>query len=169
MKKAIIIGCPGSGKSTFARALHEITRLPLVHLDLLFWNADHTSVSREIFCERLDAAMQQEGWIIDGNFSFTMERRMIACDTVFFLDYPVEVCLDGVKSRRGKVRPDIPWIETGNDPDYGEFLEFIKNFETDRRPQVLDLLEKYSDRTIYHFTSRDQAQDYLNQMKIREE
>lgn len=169
MKKAIIIGCPGSGKSTFARALHEITHLPLVHLDLLFWNADHTNVSREIFCERLEAAMQRDGWIIDGNFSFTMEKRMVACDTVFFLDYPVDVCLDGVKSRRGQARPDLPWIETGNDSDYEEFLTFIQNFGTDRRPQVMDLLEKYSDKTIHHFTSRQQAQEYLGKTKIREE
>lgn len=166
MKKAIIIGCPGSGKSTFARALHEITQLPLVHLDLLFWNADKTTVTREAFMEKLDAAMRQEGWIIDGNFSFTMEKRMIACDTVFFLDYPVELCLDGVRSRRGKERPDLPWIEVADDE---KFLRFIKNFGADCRPQVMDLLEKYSDKTICHFTSRQQAQEYLDQIKIREE
>ena len=161
MKRAIIIGCPGSGKSTFARALHEVTQLPLVHLDLLFWNADKTTVTREVFAERLDAAIRQEGWIMDGNFSNTMEKRMAACDTVFFLDYPTEVCLEGVKNRRGQARPDLPWIETGDDPDYEEFLAFIKNFETDRRPQIMDLLKKYSDKTIYHFTSREQAQEYL--------
>ena len=169
MKKVIIIGCPGSGKSTFARALYEVTQLPVVHLDLLFWNADKTTVTREVFGERLDAAMRQDGWIMDGNFSNTMEKRMAACDTVFFLDYPSGVCLDGVRQRRGKVRPDMPWIETGDDAEHEEFLSFIKNFEKDRRPQVMNLLEKYSDRTIYHFTSREQAQQYLNKMKIREE
>ena len=34
MNKVIVIGCPGSGKSTFSRALHELTDLPLYHLDL---------------------------------------------------------------------------------------------------------------------------------------
>ena len=165
MKRAIIVGCPGSGKSTFARALHEITHLPLVHLDLLFWNEDKTSVTREVFVERLDAAMQQDRWIIDGNFSFTMEKRMAVCDTVFFLDYPAEICLDGVRSRRGQPRPDLPWIETGDTPDYDEFLTFIRNFETDRRPQILSLLEKYSDKDIFHFTSREQAQDYLDKIR----
>ncbi len=169
MKRIIIIGCPGSGKSTFARALHEVTHLPLVHLDLLFWNADHTSVPREAFLERLEAAMQNECWIIDGNFSFTMEKRMAACDTVFFLDYSAEVCLDGVTSRCGKHRPDLPWIETGNDPDYEEFLAFIRNYEQDRRPQVMSLLEKYSEKKIHHFTSREQAQQYLDKTRIREE
>ena len=169
MTRVLIIGCPGSGKSTFARALQEITQLPLVHLDMLFWNADRSTVSREVFWERLDAVLQKEQWIIDGNYSNTMERRMKACDTVFFLDYPMEVCLDGVKSRRGQTRPDLPWIETGNDPDYEEFLEFIKNFATDRRPQLLRLLEQYSEKTIYHFTSREQAQEYLDERNIMRE
>ena len=165
MKRAIIIGCPGSGKSTFARALHDATGIPVVHLDLLFWNADKTSVTREVFAQRLDEAMQQERWIMDGNFGFTMEKRMAACDTVFFLDYPAEVCLDGVKSRRGQPRPDMPWIETGDTPDYDEFLAYIRNFAMDRRPQILRLMEQYSDKTIYHFTSREQAQDYLENIR----
>ena len=165
MKRVLIIGCPGSGKSTFARALREITQLPLVHLDMLFWNADRSTVPREIFLERLQAVLQQEQWIIDGNYSNTMEQRMRVCDTVFFLDYPMEVCLDGVKSRRGQARPDLPWIETGNDPDYGEFLEFIKNFTTNRRPQLLRLLEQYAQKNRYHFTSREQAQAYLDTIK----
>ena len=169
MKRVIIIGCPGSGKSTFARALHEITQLPVVHLDLLFWNADKTTVTREVFAQRLDAAMQQECWIMDGNFSNTMEQRMAACDTVFFLDYPVEVCLDGVRNRRGQPRPDMPWIETGEGADYEEFLTFINNFETDRRPQLMRLLEKYLDKTVYHFTSRGQAQDYLDEIRNNRE
>ncbi len=170
MKRVLIIGCPGSGKSTFARALQEITQLPLVHLDLLFWNADRSTVSREVFLERLETVMQKEQWIIDGNYSNTMEQRMRVCDTVFFLDYATEVCLDGVTSRRGQVRPDLPWLETGNDPDYGEFLDFIKNFATDRRPQLVRLLENYSEKNIYHFTSREQAQDYLDEIRtIREE
>ena len=170
MKRVIIIGCPGSGKSTFARALHESTRLPVVHLDLMFWNADKTTVTREMFAQRLDAAMQQECWIMDGNFSNTMEQRMAACDTVFFLDYPVEVCLDGVRNRRGQVRLDMPWIETGEGADYEEFLDFIKGFETDRRPQIMSLLEQYADKSIYHFRSREQAQKYLDGLKsIREE
>ena len=52
MNKVIVIGCPGSGKSTFSRALHELTDLPLYHLDLLNWNSDKTTVSKAVFLER---------------------------------------------------------------------------------------------------------------------
>ena len=48
MNKVIVIGCPGSGKSTFSRALHGLTNLPLYHLDLLNWNSDKTTVDKAI-------------------------------------------------------------------------------------------------------------------------
>ena len=81
MKKIIVIGCPGSGKSTFARALNHKTVIPLVHLDMLFWNADKTAVERSIFLERLVAVLEKDEWIIDGNYASTMEQRIAACDT----------------------------------------------------------------------------------------
>ena len=109
MQKALIIGSPGSGKSTFARALHEATGLPLIHLDNLFWNADKTNVEKEVFLARLEDALQRERWIIDGNYLSTMDKRLAACDTVFFLDYPVDVCLEGIRQRQGQPRPDMPW------------------------------------------------------------
>lgn len=158
MNKIIIIGCPGSGKSTFSRELHNKTGIPLYHLDMMFWNADKTTVEKSVFLERLSAVLEKDEWIIDGNYGSTMERRMAVCDTVIFLDYPSGVCLDGVRERRGKPRSDMPWIETEED---AEFIEFIKDFNHTKRPQVLALLEKYSDKNVIIFTSRAQADEFL--------
>ena len=126
MKRVIIIGCPGSGKSTFARELHACTNLPLYYLDMLYWNADRTTVPKAEFRRRLGEVLEKDSWIIDGNYGSTMEMRMAVCDTVFFLDYPTEVCLAGIEARRGKVRPDMPWVENEED---AEFLEFIRQFQ----------------------------------------
>ena len=158
MNKMIVIGCPGSGKSTFSRKLSEKTEIPLYHLDMMYWNEDKTTVNKNIFLERLGAVLQKDEWIIDGNYISTMELRMLACDTVIFLDYPLEICLDGVKSRQGKARSDMPWIE---DEEDGEFIEFIKNFAKEQRPIIMDLLEKYSEKHINVFNSRVEASEYI--------
>ena len=162
MKKAIVIGCPGSGKSTFSRALHNALGLPLIHLDLLYWNADRTTVPKPVFLERLQAAMAEERWIIDGNFSSTMELRMQACDTVFFLDYPVEVCLAGIAARKGTLRPDLPWREPEEDDE--EFLTFVRGFHSGERPAILDLLSKYTEKQIFTFRSRGEADEFLRSL-----
>ena len=159
MKKVIVIGCPGSGKSTVSRALHNKTGIPLYHLDMMYWNADKTTVEKSLFLERLSSVLEKDEWIIDGNYGSTMELRMAACDTVIFLDYPLDVCLDGIKERRGKPRSDMPWIETEED---AEFIEFIKNYNEQQKPKVLELLEKYSDKNIIIFKSREQSDAFLN-------
>lgn len=158
MKKVIVIGCPGSGKSTFARALHKITKIPLFYLDMLYWNADKTTVDKAVFRKRLSKVLQKDEWIIDGNYNSTMELRMQACDTVIFLDYPVEVCLSGVRERRGKSRPDMPWVELEED---AEFMEYIRLFNADSRPRVVALLSQYANKEIHVFKNRLEADDFL--------
>ena len=159
MKKVIVIGCPGSGKSTVSRALHNRTGIPLYHLDMMYWNADKTTVEKSVFLERLSTVLEKDKWIIDGNYGSTMGLRMAACDTVIFLDYPLDVCLDGIRERRGKPRSDMPWIETEED---AEFIEFIRNYNEQQKPKVLELLEKYRDKNIIIFKSREQADAFLN-------
>ncbi|HEM6272160.1 TPA: hypothetical protein U2C70_001064 [Streptococcus suis] len=66
MKKVMIIGCPGAGKSTFSLKLKEITELPLYHLDQLNWLPDKTTVAREVFQARQKEVLRQEEWIVDG-------------------------------------------------------------------------------------------------------
>ena len=158
MNRVIVIGASGSGKSTFSRALAKITGLPLYHLDLMFWNADKTTVEKEVFLKRLTKVLKTEKWIIDGNFSSSMELRMQECDTVIFLDYPTEVCLEGVRARRGKERPDMPWIETEEDP---EFMDFIRDYKNRSRPLVLELIKKYSNKKVIVFKNRSEAEDFL--------
>ncbi len=164
--KIIVIGCPGGGKSTFARALGKITKLPVYHLDMLFWNADKTTVDRETFLLRLGTVLKKDRWIIDGNYSFSMEMRLKECDAVFFLDYPTEVCLDGVRTRMGKPRPDMPWIEQEYDE---EFIQFIKNFKRERCPQIYALLEKYGDKPNVVFKTRAEADAFLEDVRGKTE
>ncbi|MBO7254432.1 MAG: adenylate kinase [Clostridia bacterium] len=164
MNKVIVIGCPGSGKSTFSRELHNLTHIPLYHLDMIYWNKDKTTVSKSVFLQRLSNIIKKEKWIIDGNYGSTMKIRLDECDTVFFLDYQVEVCLEGVLSRRGNKREDMPWIEDENHVDE-EFIQFIKNYNSESRPKVIELLNMCFNKKIYIFKTRADGDRFFNELK----
>lgn len=162
MRRVLVIGCPGSGKSVFSRKLAESTGLPVHHLDMLYWNADQTTVPQEAFLCRLNAILRQDAWIIDGNYASTLEQRLERCDTVFLLDYPVETCIDGVLRRMNAPRPDIPWVETKFDP---EFMDFIRSFPEATLPGMMELLKRYSEKKLIVFHSRKEANACLQTQK----
>lgn len=164
MLKIIIIGSPGSGKSTFARKLRDITNLPLYYLDILWHKKDRTNISREEFDEKLEKILKKDKWIIDGNYQRTIETRLKECDTVFLMDYPLEVCLSGAEERVGKKREDLPWIEEKVDE---EFKQIIVDFSKNKLPQIYKLLEKYQqNKNIVIFKSREEADNYIKKMTI---
>lgn len=161
-QKAIIIGCPGAGKSTLGRILSEKTNLPLFYLDMLWHKPDRTIVDRNVFDEKLKKIILQDKWIIDGNYGRTLEMRIQSCDTIFLLDFPVEVCLAGAESRIGKKRVDMPWIETEFDE---EFRQWIIDFPKNELPFVYELLDRYkNEKSVYIFHSRDDIDGYLVKM-----
>ena len=161
MRKIIVIGCPGSGKTTFARKLRDKTGLPLYYLDAIWHKPDKTHIPREEFDARMAEILPTDQWIIDGNYSRTLEIRMRACDTVFFFDLPTQVCLEGAVARVGKVREEMPWIETELDP---EFKKEIEDFPSKNLPTTYALFEKYSDKRIVIFRSREEADKFLEEM-----
>ncbi|MBQ8088435.1 MAG: adenylate kinase [Clostridia bacterium] len=164
MKRVIVIGCPGSGKSVFSKRLHSITGIPLTHLDNLYWNADRTIVPREVFLSRLENVMNEDTWIIDGNYGSTMPLRMDKCDTIFFLDYPTEICIAGIMERRGKSRDDLPWTEAPDEIDES-FLSYVRDFRAHSRPEILRLLNAHSGKRVVRFTDRDEATRCLEELR----
>ena len=159
MKKVIVIGCPGSGKTTFAEKLNKQTGLPLYYLDAIWHKPDKTHIPREEFDQRISEIFATPEWIIDGNYSRTIEMRLKECDTVFLFDLPTEVCLQGATERIGKGRYDLPWLEKELD---AEFEIFIKDFAKSPLPQIYELIEKYkADKKIIVFKTRADADEYL--------
>ena len=159
MERVLVIGCPGAGKSTFARALQGATGLTLYYLDQLFHLPDGSHVSQADFDEGLAAILKAPRWIIDGNYQRTLAPRLARCDTVFLLDYPLSVCLAGAAARIGKARPDMPWIERTFDP---AFRQWILDFPTAQRPQLYAQLAQYKENKqhiIFH--SREESTIWL--------
>lgn len=163
MSKIIVIGSPGAGKSVFSQKLSDITNLPLYHLDMLYHKSDGTHISKEEFEDKLRKIFKIDNWIIDGNYQRTLEMRLKECDTVFLLDFPTEVCLQGAESRIGKKRKDLPWIEEKLDKN---FKQIIINFANEKLPQIYELLNKYKNRNIIIFKSREEADNYIKYKKF---
>ena len=165
MQKILVIGCPGSGKSTFARQLRDMTGLPLHYLDRIWHKPDRTTVSREAFDAALTEILAQDAWIIDGNYSRTLEQRIAACDAVFLMDYPTDVCLAGAAARVGQVREEMPWTEETLDP---EFSQYIRDFAATQLPHVYELLAQYGEgREIVIFRSREDTDAWLRLYEAR--
>ena len=158
-RRIIVIGSPGSGKSTFSRKLRDRTGLPLYYLDMIFHHLDRTTASREEFDQKLSEILQTDQWIIDGNYQRTLALRFEKCTEIFLFDLPVEQCLEGAASRIGQIREDMPWVEEEFDP---EFRQYILDFQKNQMPGINELIEQFIDsKTVTIFHSREEADEWL--------
>ena len=163
-EKIIVLGCPGSGKSTFSRRLSEITHLPLFPLDAIWWKADRTHITRDEFDSQLAAILRGGQWILDGDYSRTYEVRFRACDTVIFLDFPEEVCLGGIEQRLGEARPDLPWTDFELDP---ALVQQVRAYAAENRSAIVSLIGKYPEKNAIVFRTRKEADDWLQAVAER--
>ena len=166
MERILIIGCPGSGKTRLAKQLGDKTKLPVVHLDRLWWTGQWENVSREEFDARLEEVLEGEKWIIDGNFSRTMPLRLKHCDTIIYLDYNRFQCLAGMVQRvvanYGKSRPDMG----GNCPERfdPEFIKFIWDFNKNNRSMNYTWIAQARHANAVVLKNRRQTKQFLAQL-----
>lgn len=150
MKRVLILGCPASGKSTFARRLAASTGLPLVHLDRIYWRPNWVEAAKEEFDARLAAELARDAWIVNGNYGRTIARRLAAADTAILLDFPRWRCLWRAFRRSalgfGRTRADMAdGCREKFDP---EFFAYIWRFPGEQRPTLLEELARFRGETI---------------------
>lgn len=155
--RIMIIGSPGSGKSTLSTDLSKALKLPVIHLDKLFWTNGWTEVSSKAFDEKLNKELEKPQWIMDGNYSRTVPLRLKYADAVIFLDYPTLLCLFRAVKRivlnYGKVRPDMG---DGCPERFDfEFLRYILTFRRSQRRKLYTLLENSDVRVFIIKNRRD--------------
>lgn len=143
-RKILVIGSGGAGKSTFARQLSEILGIPVVHLDALYWKPGWVEPSKVDWAETVRDVLKRDAWIMDGNYSGTLDERIDACDAVIFLDLPRTTCLWRVFRRRvmyrNATRPDM--AEGCREHLSLEFFAWIWNYPKRSRPKVVKLLSE---------------------------
>lgn len=157
MDKIIVIGCPGSGKSYFSNKLNKKLGIPVYHLDNIWWKSDGTHILRDEFDGKLRQLFETDYWILDGDYSRTYKMRMDACDTIVFLNYSKEQCMEGIHERVATERNDCPI----NVIDEG-LLREIEKYDTINRNEILELLQEYQEKEIYVFHTREEADLFLD-------
>jgi len=163
MKRVVVIGSGGSGKSTFARRLGKATGLGVIHLDSVFWRPNWQRTPKDEWEGKVRDLVKRDAWIMDGNFGGTRAIRLNACDTVILLDLPRPVCMYRVIKRaivyRGRNRPDM--AEGCNEKIDLEFLNWVWNFPKRGRSRILDDLRGLSGKSVYILKSKRQAESFL--------
>lgn len=169
MRRALILGPGGAGKSELARQISSKTGLPVTHLDVLFWQEGWTPAPRDEAVAQLASVVATDRWIIDGNFLkyADADGRFERADTVIFLDLPRATCLWRITKRlvrdRNRRRPDLPdGCQEGFDPDG---IKWIWNYRRRDRPQVMSRLDPIRDRAqVLHLMKRADVRKYLDSL-----
>lgn len=163
MKKIIIIGSGGAGKSTLAQKLGTMLQIPVYHLDAIHWQPGWKPMERETFIEAQHEILTQATWIIDGNYGSTMDIRLQQADTILFLHYRTIRCLYGIIKRRvqyrNKTRPDM-----GKDcPEKidWEFIQWVRQFNKVKAPAIYERLNDLDNTKILVFKTPKELKKFL--------
>ena len=152
MQRVLILCCAGSGKTTLANHLTEISGVPIIYLNHEYWLADWTETEKEVWQKKIEKLVGKKSWILHGNYLSTLKLRSLYADTLIFLDLSTIVCFLNVFKRLskywGRARPELnPGCVERTD---WLFYQYIWTDRTKMRPQVLDILRSLpaSERVI---------------------
>ena len=164
MKKILVIGSGGAGKTTFAKRLGEILKIEVIHLDSIYWKSGWVETPKPEWKMVIDQLLARESWVMDGNYSGTLDIRFQACDTLIFLDLPRLLCLWRVFKRvlkyRGTNRPDLP--EGCPEKLSLEFVAWIWNYPKKTRPKIVKMMrENPQGKEMFRLRSKVEVNTFL--------
>lgn len=168
-KRILIIGSPGTGKSTLARQLSLSTGLPVVHLDQHWHNhglwPDELVTKKSQWRDHVSKLTKEDTWIMDGNYTSTLDIRIPAADLVILLDYPRRIALFRTLKRRVKYhktkRPDMP--NTWREKLSVHLVVKIWQFKKSRRPRIMELLKNKKAGQVVCLRSPLQTKKFLKE------
>lgn len=164
MKRVMIVGQPGAGKSYLARAMGQKTGLPVQHMDMIHWKPGWVERDKAEKLAMVHAVEISEAWILEGGLSASYDHRLDRADTLIVLDFPLWFRAWRVFWRTlrdyGRSRPDLP---DGCPEQFSlEFWLWIWNTRNTGRTNNLALIAKAgSDKAVFHLQSRGQVRDFL--------
>jgi adenylate kinase family enzyme len=170
MRRVLVMGCSGSGKSTFGRKLADQLDLPFISIDRIYWHPGwHEPVISE-FTTKMTLEAEKPTWVIDGSYLThgAGALRRERADTLIWFDLPRWICMVGVIRRSamsyGAVRPEMaPGCPEKFDL---AFWRYVWTYRDEQRPkQIAYLAGLRTDQRLVTFTRRTQAREFLAEMK----
>ncbi|WP_340372850.1 topology modulation protein [Peribacillus sp. FSL E2-0218] len=168
MERIMIMGVSaGVGKSTFARRLGDMLDMDVHHLDTFYWRPDWVEAPLEDFLAAQQEVLTQDQWIMEGNYSHSIDLRLKHADTIFYLELPLHVCLYRVLKRRlinsGKTRPDM--CEGCEEKLDWPFLKFIITTYHSRKKSMknrfAEIRRNEPDKVIVILDSKQKIEGYF--------
>ncbi len=157
MKRIIVVGCGGAGKSTFSKRLSSILNLELIHLDQYYWKPNWVETSKEEWTNIVENLCKKDQWIMDGNFGGTMDLRIQRADTLIFMDYSTLSCLWRITKRTfnyyKRSRPDM--TPGCNERIDLQFYWYVATHNRKKRKKLLDKLNRYQSEKSIHILRND--------------
>jgi adenylate kinase family enzyme len=169
VKKILVIGCSGGGKSTLTRALSEKLNLPPIHLDMHFWQPNWTETPADEWHKKISKLIKADKWVMDGTFSSSFNLRFPVADKIIFLNLPTILCLWRAITRvfkysRKSSRPDMA-LGCHEKMDL-DFYKYIWTFKRKINPQIEEAIIKHDCRSkVVELNSDSEVKNFLKSLQ----
>ena len=146
MRRILVIGSPGAGKTTLARQIAAALGLPLVHLDREYWRPGWEKPTPAAWDRQAAALAEQPAWVMDGEYFDSADHLLARATAVIWLDLPPWLCLPRALRRLAlnyrKERPDLAeGCPEYFNRDYVTFIGDILSYPSRLRPGILARLD----------------------------
>jgi GTPase SAR1 family protein len=144
MKRVLILGPGASGKSTLAARLAEITGLPVIELDKIFWKPGLLPMPRDQWVELQQKLVDEDQWIIDGDLGpyDAVEARLRAVDTIILLDFSLIRCA---------------WRALRRSHERSDFWLWLWRYRRQSRPILIEAINKLAPQADLHMLRNPKA------------